>query len=95
VKWADLVITGEGKLDAQTLNNKAPFAVSRWAKKYNKPVFAFGGLVEKEAEIAFDRVFCITPKDTDLDFAMKNASEILYNFAVEFAGNIDKLLPKH
>jgi len=29
VKWADLVITGEGKLDAQTLNNKAPFAVSQ------------------------------------------------------------------
>lgn len=95
VKWADLVITGEGKIDAQTLNNKAPYAVSRWAKKYNKPVFAFGGLVEKEAETAFDRIFCITPKDTDLDYAIKNVRQILYNFAVKFAGNINELLPKH
>ena len=89
VIWADLVITGEGKLDSQTLNNKAPFAVSRCAKKYNKPVFAFGGLVEKEAELAFDKVFCINEKGVDIDFAMKNAKQILYNFTLAFADNTD------
>jgi len=94
VKWADVIITGEGKIDAQTLNNKAPFAVSRWAKKHDKPVFAFGGQTEKEAETAFNGIFCITPKETDIDFAMKNARQLIYDFTVEFAGNIDKLLPK-
>ena len=49
VKWADIVITGEGKIDSQTLNNKAPLAVSKMAKKYNKPVFALAEEYEKEA----------------------------------------------
>ncbi|MBK6285773.1 MAG: glycerate kinase [Draconibacterium sp.] len=93
VKWADVVITGEGKLDAQTLNNKAPFAVSKWAKKQNKPVFAFGGLVEKEAAIAFDRIFCISKKGTDLEYAIKNARQILYDFTFNLHWiNIESLL---
>jgi glycerate kinase len=92
VKWADLVITGEGKLDAQTLNNKAPFAVAQWAKRQNKPVFAFGGLVEKEAAVAFDGIFSITNELTDVEFAMKNARLLLYNFTLEFAANLEKLL---
>lgn len=94
VKWADLVITGEGKLDAQTLNNKAPFVVSKWAKKLNKPVFAFAGLAEKEAAVAFDGVFSITDESMELEFAMKNAKVLLYNFTVEFAKNIEKLIQK-
>ncbi len=94
IKWADLVITGEGKLDAQTLNNKAPFAVSRWAKQQNKTVIAFGGMVEKEAEAAFDRIYSITKKGTNLEYAMKNARQLLYDFAIEFAENIEKFLPK-
>ncbi len=91
IKWADVVITGEGKLDAQTLNNKAPFAVSQWAKKQNKPVFAIGGLVEKEAAIAFDGVFSISNKTMDIEFAMKNAGQLLYDFALEFAKKLERL----
>jgi glycerate kinase len=94
VKWADLVITGEGKLDAQTLNNKAPFAVSQYAKKQNKPVFAFGGLVEKEATCAFDGIFSIKNESVTLEFAMKNAKQLLYDFTFEFAKNVEKLVQK-
>jgi glycerate kinase len=94
VKWADLVITGEGKLDAQTLNNKAPFAVSQYAKKQNKPVFAFGGLVEKEAACAFDGIFSIKNESVTLEFAMKNAKQLLYDFTFEFAKNVEKLVQK-
>jgi glycerate kinase len=90
VKWADIVITGEGKLDAQTLNNKAPFAVSRWAIKENKPVFAIGGLVEKEAAVAFDGVFSIMDESMSIEFAMKNAGQLLYDFTFKFAGELDK-----
>jgi glycerate kinase len=94
IKWADLVITGEGKLDAQTLSNKAPFAVAQWAKKQNKPVFAFGGSIEKEAAVAFDGIFSINDESMDIEFAIKNAREILYNFTTKFAKNIENLVSK-
>lgn len=42
---ADLVITGEGRLDEQTAMGKAPIGVARLAKKYGKPVIGFGGSV--------------------------------------------------
>jgi glycerate kinase len=90
VKWADIVITGEGKLDAQTLNNKAPFAVSKWAKKENKPVFAIGGSVEKEAAAAFEGVFSIMDELMTVEFAMKNAARLLYDLTYKFAGELDK-----
>ena len=43
VKWADLIITSEGKLDAQTFYGKAPLAVLRLAQKYKKPVLFICG----------------------------------------------------
>lgn len=46
---ADIVITGEGRLDRQTIMGKAPAGVARLAKKYGKPVVAFAGSVSKEA----------------------------------------------
>src|SRR5690606_37675539 len=46
VKWSDMVITGEGKIDSQTNNYKAPFAVAQMARKCNKPVYAFAGSKE-------------------------------------------------
>lgn len=49
IKEADLVITGEGRLDGQTAMGKAPIGVAKLAKKYNKPVIAFAGCVTKEA----------------------------------------------
>lgn len=95
VKWADLVITGEGKLDAQTLNNKAPYAVAQWAKKQKKPVFAFGGIVENEASAIFDEVFCTSDKSYGLEFAMSNAKQILFDFTSGFASKIEELTIKN
>ena len=46
---ADLVVTGEGRLDFQTAMGKAPVGVARLAKKYNAKVIAFAGSVTKEA----------------------------------------------
>ena len=45
IAQADLVITGEGRLDEQTAMGKAPIGVARLAKKYGKPVIGFGGSV--------------------------------------------------
>lgn len=49
VKDADLVVTGEGRLDGQTVMGKAPIGVARVAKKYEKPVIAFSGSVAADA----------------------------------------------
>ena len=54
IKNADIVITGEGKLDSQTKNGKAPIGVARLAKKYDKKVVAICGKAEKD--ISFKEV---------------------------------------
>ncbi len=49
IKDADIIVTGEGRLDFQTAMGKAPIGVAKLAKKYNKPVLAFAGSVTKDA----------------------------------------------
>lgn len=49
VKAADLVVTGEGRMDGQTAYGKAPIGVARVAKAFEKPVIAFAGAVTKGA----------------------------------------------
>ncbi len=51
VKDADIVVTGEGRLDSQTVMGKAPIGVARLAKKYGKKVIAFSGCVANDAEV--------------------------------------------
>lgn len=92
LEWADLVITGEGKIDAQTANNKAPYVVARLAKKYGKPVFAFAGVVDKSEHRTFDGVFSIANGIGNTDYAIKNAKSLLFDFSVEFANTIKTLL---
>ena len=49
IREADLVITGEGRLDGQSCMGKAPVGVALCAKKYGKPVIAFSGAVAPDA----------------------------------------------
>ncbi len=49
VKDADIVITGEGRLDGQTVMGKAPIGVAKTAKRFGKPVLAFAGCVTNDA----------------------------------------------
>ena len=51
LKDADLVVTGEGRLDAQSCMGKAPVGVARAAKKYGKPVIAFCGCASEDASL--------------------------------------------
>lgn len=51
VKEADIVITGEGRLDGQTAMGKAPIGVAEIAKKYNKRVYALSGCVTEDAGV--------------------------------------------
>ena len=72
---ADIVITGEGRLDAQTAMGKAPVGVAKLAKKYGKPVIAFAGSVTKDAAVlhghGIDAYFPIARGACTLEDAMK------------------------
>ena len=75
IKDADIVVTGEGRLDGQTAMGKAPVGVARLAKKYNIPVIAFAGSVTKEAvacnQNGIDAFFPILRSIVTLEDAMK------------------------
>ena len=76
IKDADLVVTGEGRLDRQTAMGKAPIGVAKLAKKYGKTVIAFAGSVERDArecnEHGIDAFFPVLRGITTLEEAMKN-----------------------
>jgi len=91
IQWADLVITGEGMIDNQTLMNKAPFAVAMRAKKFGKPVIALAGSVSLNDDSIFDGVFSIINKPMTLEYAIENAEELLYEKSKELARLIARL----
>ena len=75
LKGADLVITGEGRVDSQTLTGKTPFGVAQRALRQGIPVVAIGGSVTldpNQAQIAgFKDVLQVTPEGMPLSEAMK------------------------
>ena len=81
IMQADLVITGEGKMDGQTQFGKTPFGVAQLALKHGKPVTGIAGTLEEGAEVlyqmGFDVILPIQEKPSDLDFAIRHAEELL------------------
>ncbi len=76
IKNADIVVTGEGRLDSQSCMGKAPIGVARAAKKYGKTVIAFAGAVTEDArlcnECGIDAFFPILRGVVTLPEAMKS-----------------------
>jgi len=74
VKDADIVVTGEGRFDGQTVMGKAPVGVAAIAKKYGKKVIAFAGCVTEDAiacnEHGIDAFFPILREVVSLSEAM-------------------------
>lgn len=66
IKDADLVITGEGRLDAQTAMGKVPAGLAASAKKYGVPVIAFGGSLTDDA-------YDLTHHDLDAIFSIQHS----------------------
>lgn len=76
---ADLVITGEGRMDAQTLHGKGPMGVADTARELGKPVAAFAGAIEAEDQLRtrIDFLCAIKPAEMPLDEAMRRGPELL------------------
>ena len=74
---ADLVITGEGSADRQTLMGKLPFGILQRAQKHDVPVMLIAGRIADEQQLldaGFSRVACINPPGIPLEIAMQPAT---------------------
>lgn len=74
---ADLVITGEGSADRQTLMGKLPFGILQRARKQNVPVMLIAGRIADEQQLldaGFSSVACINPPGIPLEIAMQPAT---------------------
>lgn len=91
---ADLVITGEGKIDGQTIYGKTPIGVAKAAKQHNTPVIALCGTLgenyEKVFEYGIDAAFSIVPTPCDLEDALQHGRVYLEDLAKNIA-RISKL----
>ncbi|WP_042464121.1 glycerate kinase [Neobacillus dielmonensis] len=89
VEDADLVITGEGKIDGQTIFGKTPIGVAKTAKKHGIPVVGIAGNVAKDSEAVYehgiDALFSIVPGVTSLEDAFKHAGEYAERTAASIA----------
>ena len=69
---ADIIITGEGKIDSQTARGKVVSGISHIAKKYGKRVMAFCGATDVTPDAAgVDEIYAVTPEDMPLEVAMQ------------------------
>ena len=78
VRDADLVITGEGRIDFQTVHGKTPIGVARVAKRHGKPVIGIAGSLGAEVGVVhahgIDAVFSVLGKPCTLDEALRDAA---------------------
>jgi glycerate kinase len=87
MKEVDVVITGEGSLDRQTLEGKTPAGVARLARKLGKKVFAIAGRYDRNQQVheLFDEVYQLARSDMSEKEQMKRAGELLREEARELA----------
>jgi len=79
VRDADLVITGEGRIDSQTVHGKTPFGVARVAKRYGRPVIGIAGSLSADAGVVhahgIDALFSVLSRVCTVDEALTHAAE--------------------
>lgn len=89
LEGADLVITGEGKVDEQTACGKTIGGVLKRAEKHRVPVVAVAGSVSGDIRALYDAgltsAFSIAPGPMSLDYAMKHAAELVMSLSANIA----------
>lgn len=86
---ADLVVTGEGRMDAQSIAGKTPIGVARAAKQFGKPVIAIVGSLKEDYPVVYqhgiDAVFPIIRQVSNLEAVLKSGKENLISTAENVA----------
>ncbi len=92
VAAADLVITGEGRIDEQTAAGKAPRGVADLARRHSKPVIAFAGSIplSNSSGAGFDAVIQITDGSMTHEYAMTHAGPLLHAAAARTAALVQQ-----
>ncbi len=94
VRDADLVITGEGRMDAQSAHGKTPVGVAKTAKQFGKPVIAIVGCLREDYEVVYaqgiDAVFPIIRQLGSLEEILQNGHDNLVS-AAQNVGRIYQL----
>ena len=89
---ADLVVTGEGRIDGQTIYGKAPVGVARLAKRFGLPVIGFAGSLTFDAEVVheygLDAIFSVVNRPCSLADAFREAGQNLRITARNVAATI-------
>ncbi|MFU8894539.1 MAG: glycerate kinase [Luteolibacter sp.] len=96
IRTSSLVVTGEGSLDAQTLDGKAPYGVATLARRHNIPVVAIAGSIddtEPRLHDVFDAMTTLVPGPIPLDQACQNAAHHLQQATTRLAKAIHIQLP--
>lgn len=79
VQDADLVITGEGRIDSQSVNGKVPVGVAQVAKQFNKPVIGIAGSLTADVGVVhqhgIDAVYSVLSGICSLEEALANAAQ--------------------
>ncbi len=85
LEWADVVITGEGRMDGQTLCGKAPFEVAKLARTYGCSVLGVAGVLgngyEKLLEGGFDEIVALKNDTISAEYSIAHAEELLQGLA--------------
>ncbi len=93
LKDVDLIITGEGKTDSQTLNGKVVFGVAKKAKQFNKKMIVISGCLEKGYEPLYElgvsSVFSSVSAVDSLENILENAEQNLFDISFSVAGIIE------
>lgn len=89
VRKTDMIITGEGKIDEQTLAGKVVEGIAGLARKYHKPVYAVAGVCEitpaQRERMGIAKVICLQDGDTDEKYSMTHARDLLKQRILEHA----------
>jgi len=86
---SELVFTGEGKLDQQSVYGKVPVGVARWAHQYDVPVVVLAGDVADNLEVLHEEgitsCFSITNRPMSLEESITNSPLLIENTAEEIS----------
>ncbi|TCW13493.1 glycerate kinase [Raoultella sp. BIGb0138] len=87
-----LVVTGEGRLDSQSINGKVPVGVASVAKKFHKPVIGIAGSLTRDVDVVhqygIDAVFSVLSSVTTLEEAFCGASDNIYRASRNIAATL-------
>ncbi|MEM9858972.1 MAG: glycerate kinase [Bacteroidota bacterium] len=92
VKRADVILTGEGKIDAQTLHGKVVFRLAKLAFKNSKSLIVIGGVLDESVVLeGVKNYFSISQRAKNLKDSMENVEKHLFDIGIEIAHGWSKL----